>query len=135
MFTRFVFFTMVLSVSASAFAQTQPPWPCRDEIRKADPDTLFIRVSDRVTNAMSDKKVLPDVSDIKGKGVDSLVVVHIIISPQGDVRCSQIQEGDANLQQRSLDAAQQWHCKPINVDTWIRLSYRNNDVEVVVPPR
>jgi outer membrane biosynthesis protein TonB len=74
--------------------------------------------------------------------MDSIVVVQIIVSPDGDVRCSQIQQGDVELTQRSLDAAQKWHYKPyfmggkpVNVDTWIRFRYTKDNVEVFLPIR
>jgi Gram-negative bacterial TonB protein C-terminal len=123
-------------------AQTEAPWPCQAEIHKADPKAFFIRVSDRVTNQMADTKIMPDISDLKGKDVDSLVIVQILFGPDGVVRCSRLQEGDADLAQRSLDAAQKWHYRPyildgqaINVETWIRFSYKKDSVDVVLPDR
>jgi Gram-negative bacterial TonB protein C-terminal len=123
-------------------AQTEVPWPCHAEIRKADPKALFIRVSDRVTNQMADTKIMPDISDLKGKDTDSLVIVQILFGPDGGVRCSSLQEGNADLAQRSLDAAQKWHYKPyilngqaINVETRIRFSYKKDSVDVVLPDR
>ena len=125
-----------------ALAQTQAPWPCRDEIRKSDPNALFIRVSDGVTNKAADNKALPDISDLKAKDSGSLAVVQIIVGPDGAVRCFRLQEGDADLAQPSLAAAQKWHYTPyilnrqaINVETWIRFSYKKDNVEVILPDR
>jgi hypothetical protein len=132
----------VLCGYAIGQAQTEVPWPCQAEIHKADPKALFIRVSDRVTNQMADKKIMPDISDLKGKDLDSLVIVQILFSPDGGVRCSSLQEGNADLAQRSLDAAQKWHYKPyildgqaINVETRIRFRYQKDSVDVVLPDR
>ena len=103
---------------------------------------LFIRVSDGVTNKMADTKILPDISDLKGKELDSVVVVEILVNTDGDVRCTRVQQGDSDLAQRSLDAAQRWHYKPyfVNgekpiVDTWIRFNYTKDHVEVLLPIR
>jgi bla regulator protein blaR1 len=134
--------TIVLTLCISALAQNQNPWPCQQDINKSDPSALFIRVSDGVTNKLADTKVLPDVSDLKGKELDSVVVVQILVGTDGSVRCFRIQEGDGSLSQRSLDAARKWHYKPyilngqpVNVETRIRFKYAGDKVEVVVPPR
>jgi outer membrane biosynthesis protein TonB len=91
---------------------------------------------------MADTKIMPDISDLKGKDTDSLVIVQILFGPDGGVRCSSLQEGNADLAQRSLDAAQKWHYKPyilngqaINVETRIRFSYKKDSVDVVLPDR
>ena len=133
---------IAFALCGCAFAQTQTPWPCQADIHKSDPDALFVRVSDRVTNILADRKVLPDISDLKAKDLDSLLVVHILVGTDGDVRCYQLQQGDSDLAQRSLDAAQKWHYKPyllngkkVFVDTWIRFSYRKDNVEVILQDR
>ena len=135
---------MILALSAYAMgqAQTPAPWPCQAEIHKADPKALFIRVSDRVTNQLADTKIMPDISDLKGKALGSVVVVQVLVGTDGSVRCFRLQEGDTELAQRSLDAAQKWHYKPyllngepINVETWIRFNYKKDNVEVVLPDR
>jgi hypothetical protein len=125
-----------------ALAQTQTPWPCQAEIHKSDPNVHFIRVSDGVTNKMAESKVMPDISDLKGKELNSVVVVEILVGTEGDARCSRIQQGDHDLAQRSLDAAQKWHYKPyllngekVIVDTWIRFNYTRDNVEVLLPIR
>jgi protein TonB len=93
-------------------------------------------------NKMADTKVMPDISDLKGKHLDSLVIVQILIGTDGAVRCFQLQEGDSNLAPRSLDVVQKWHYRPfmlngqaINVETWIRFNYKNDSVDVVLPDR
>jgi len=125
-----------------ALGQAPASWPCQAEIRKADPKATFIRVSDRVMSKMADTKVMPDISDLKGKDSDSLVIVQVLIGPDGVVRCFQLQEGDPNLAQRTLDAAKKWHYKPfmlngqaINVETWIRFNYKKDRVDIVLPDR
>jgi Gram-negative bacterial TonB protein C-terminal len=133
---------MFLILCGNVLAQSQNPWPCRDDIRKAEPSALFVRVSEGVLQAFAEQKILPDIADLKKKNIDSILVVHILVGPEGDVRCSQIEEGDDALRQRSLDAAQQWHFKPyllngkpVYVDSRIRFGYTRDKVEVVAPKR
>ncbi len=125
-----------------ALGQAQAPWRCQADIHKSDPKVLFVRVSDGVTNKIADTKVLPDISDLKGKDLDSLVVIQILVDTNGDVRCPRTQEGDPDLLQRSLDAAQKWHYRPyelngetVIVETRIRFSYKKDNVEIIVPSR
>jgi hypothetical protein len=125
-----------------ALAQAQTPWPCQAEIHKSDPNAHFIRVSDGVTNKLADTKILPDISDLKGKELNSVVVVEILVGRDGDVRCARLQQGDSDLSQRSLDTAQKWHYRPyllngekLLVDTWIRFNYTKDHVEVLLPIR
>jgi hypothetical protein len=133
---------MIFALSSYAMGQAQTPWPCQAEIHKGDPNATFIRVSDKVMDKMADTKVMPDIVDLKGKDLDSLVIVQILIRPDGAVRCFQVQEGDSNLAERSLDAAEKWHYRPymlngqaINVETWIRFKYKKDSVDVVLPDR
>jgi len=133
---------IAVALCGCAVAQTQTPWPCQAEIHKSDPNVHFIRVSDGVTNKMADTKVLPDISDLKGKELNSVVVVEVLAGREGDVRCTRIQQGYPDLAQRSLDAAQKWHYKPylvngekLIVDTWIRFNYTKDNVEVLLPIR
>jgi len=91
---------------------------------------------------MADTKVLPDISDLKGKELNSVVVVEVLAGREGDVRCTRIQQGYPDLAQRSLDAAQKGHYKPylvngekLIVDTWIRFNYTKDNVEVLLPIR
>ena len=93
-------------------------------------------------NKLADNKVLPDISDLKGKDLDSLVIVQIVINTEGTVEFTKVQEGDPALAERSRAAAQKWHYKPyilngepISVDTWIRFKYAKDNVEVIVPER
>jgi hypothetical protein len=131
-----------MTLCGCGIAQTQTTWPCQAELHKSEPTVHFIRVSDGVTNKMADRKVLPDISDLKGKELNSVVVVEILAGREGDVRCTRIQQGDPDLAQRSLDAAQKWHYKPylvndekLIVDTWIRFNYTKDGVEVLLPIR
>jgi hypothetical protein len=135
-------FLIVLALCECALGQSPTPLPCQIEIHKSDPNALFIRVSDRVTNILADQKILPDISDMQGKNLDSLVVVHILVGTDGAVRCFQLQQGDPDLAQRSLDAARNGTTSPtcfngnkVFVDTWIRFSYKKDDVKVVLPDR
>jgi len=125
-----------------ALAQAQTPWACQAELHKSEPKVIFIRVSDAVTNKMADTKILPEISDLKGKELNSVVVVEILAGTEGDVRCTRIQQGDSDLVPRSLDAAQKWHYKSylvngekLVVDTWIRFNYTKDNVEVLLPIR
>ena len=129
-----------LALAAWAFGETPSQWPCQADIHKAEPNVMFARVSDGVTNKMADKKALPDIADLKGKKADSIVVVEILAGTEGNVRCARIQQGDPDLAERSLEAAQKWHYKPyllngqkIIVDTWIRFNYTNDNVEIMLP--
>ena len=70
------------------------------------------------------------------------MVVEILVGIEGNIRCARLQQGDPDLAQRSLDAAQKWHYKPyllngqkVIADTWIRFSYTNDNVEVILPIR
>jgi Gram-negative bacterial TonB protein C-terminal len=133
-------FLILFALCGYAFGQSQTPWPCQADIHRSEPGARFIRVSDDVTNKMADTKVLPDISDLKAKNVDSVVVVEILVGVDGNVRCAGVQQGDPDLAQRSLDAAQKWHYKPyllngqkVIADTWIRFSYTKNNIEVILP--
>jgi Gram-negative bacterial TonB protein C-terminal len=137
---RIMRFVILLALCGCALAQTQTPWPCLADVHKTDPNTRFIRVSDGVTNKMAVTRVLPEISDLKGKELNSVVVVEVLAGRDGRVLCTRIQQGDADLAQRSLDAAQKWHYKPcfvngekLIVNTWIRFSYSKDNVEVLLP--
>ena len=131
---------IALVLCGCAYGQSQTPWPCQADIHRSEPNVSFARVSDNVMNRMAEAKVLPDVSDLKGKNVDSIVVVEVLVGREGNVRCARVRQGDSVLAQRSLDAAQKWHYKPflldgekVIADTWIRFSYTKDNVEVVLP--
>jgi outer membrane biosynthesis protein TonB len=135
-------FMIAFAFSGCALAQTQTAWPCQADLHKAEPKVMFIRVSDAVTNKMATTKTLPEISDLKGKELSSVVVVEILVGTDGDVRCARLQQGNPDLTQRSLDAAQKWHYKPywvngekVLVDTWIRFNYTKDNVEVILPVR
>jgi hypothetical protein len=126
----------------SAVAGGQTSWPCISEIAKAESGGHAIRVSAGVASRLVQKKVLPDISDLKGKKLDSLVVVDVILDTKGTVRCARAEEGDADLLPRSVEAAEQWQFKPFQlngetlvVNTQIQFKYKKNKVEVVVPSR
>jgi hypothetical protein len=134
-------FLIAFVLSGSALAQGGA-WSCLAEVHKADPNVKFARVSDAVTNKLAETKVLPDISDLKGKELNSVVVVEILVGIDGSVPCARIQQGDPDLAQRTLDAAQKWHYKPywINgektiVDTWIRFNFTKDNVEILLPIR
>jgi outer membrane biosynthesis protein TonB len=93
-------------------------------------------------NKFADKRVLPDISDLKGETLDTVVVVQILVGTDGDIRCARVQQGDPDLTQRSLDAGQKWQYRPyllngekVMVETWIRFNYTKDNVEVYVPDR
>ena len=88
------------------------------------------------------KQVLPNISDIKGKKLDSLIIVNVILDTKGNVRCGRLEQGDADLFPRSLEAALQWQFKPFQMhgetlvdDTHIQFRYKKNKVEVFFPDR
>ena len=123
----------LLFFSPLCFAQGPPLWPCADQVAGGvEP----VRVSVGVSAGMAEKKVLPDTSDLKGKKVNSTVVVRILIDAKGTVRCAEAEEGDPGLFQRSQDAAMQWHFKPyllrerrpVNFSTLLEFMFKKNKV-------
>jgi hypothetical protein len=116
-------------------AQQPAPLDCGGK-----PCVVRIRVSSGVTNAIADHKVLPDISDLKGRKLDSSVVVSIVVSKTGYVVHTRAVKGDPDLFTRSEEAAQKWHFtpyilngQPIEVDTTIEFRYKKNKVKVFVP--
>jgi hypothetical protein len=65
----------------SAMAQTPSQWPCRVEFGGD-----AIRLSAGVSSRIVQKKVLPDISDLKGRKLDSLVVVRVIVDMKEKLR-------------------------------------------------
>ncbi len=125
-----------------AIGQGPSQWPCSDEIAKAESGGHKIRVSAGVSNRIVQKKVLPDISDLIDKKLDSLIILRVILDTRGNVRCARPEQGDADLFPRSIEAAEQWRFRPYQangetlvVETQIQFRYKKNRVEVVVPDR
>jgi hypothetical protein len=57
---------IAMTLCGGALGQAPTPWPCQGELHKADPKAMF-RVNDGVTNKIADTKVLPEISDLKGR--------------------------------------------------------------------
>ena len=116
-------FAIVFVMCGFVFAQVQQP--------------TRIRVSGGVMVALADHKVLPDVSDLKGYKLNSIVTVAIHISKDGGVSFARSQEGDTDLYKRSEHAVLNWHFKPyilngvpVEVDTTISFRYHKNKVSL-----
>ena len=104
--------------------------------------SVGIRVSEEVSYGMADKKVLPDISDLKGHKLNAEVAVLIVISGAGDVTRARAAKGELGLVKRAEEAALKWHYRPyilngspIEVHTMIHFRFKGNKVEAVVPPR
>jgi hypothetical protein len=96
-----------LFMVASVYGQNAANWPCSEDPTKA------VRVSLGVMQTLAQNKALPDVSDLKGKKINSTVILQLIIGKDGSVRCAVPVRGDADLFPRSLEAARQWRFKPL----------------------
>ncbi|HLM81950.1 MAG TPA: energy transducer TonB [Terriglobales bacterium] len=94
------------------YGQTAPSWPCSSDLTKSEGDNRRIRISTGVSEGLAEKKILPDVADLKGAKVDSTVIIRVLVDKNGVVRCADPVSGDASLFQRSTEAAQQWRFKP-----------------------
>jgi Gram-negative bacterial TonB protein C-terminal len=101
----------VLCAAAQVYAQNSASWPCSDDLTKSEGDNHRIRVSTGVSEAFIDKKILPEVSDLK-KRMNSTVIIRTLVGKDGLVRCTDAVEGDPKLLPRSLEAAKQWQFKP-----------------------
>ena len=123
----------LLFFSPLCFAQGPQPWPCADQVASRVERVLL---SESVSAGLIEKKVLPDTRDLKGKKVNSTVVVRIVVDKNGAVRCAEAEEGDPGLFQRSQDAAMQWHFKPyllrerrpVNFSTLLEFMFKKNKV-------
>ena len=79
--------------------------------------------------------------DLKGKDVESLVVIKVLIGTNGAVRCARAASADPVLAQRSVDAARKWHYRAdslkrdmVNVESSIVFLFSNNTVRSLPPP-
>lgn len=122
-------------LAALAYGQNGATWPCSDDLAKAGGDNRRVRVSAGVTEAMAQKKILPDVSDLRHTKTGSTVILRVLIGKDGTVRCADPMQGDQNLFQRSVEAAKQWRFQPyllngqpINVDSRIEFAYKKGKV-------
>jgi len=118
-----------------AYGQNTAGWPCSEDLTKTEGDNHRIRVNVSVTEAMAQKKILPDVSDLKHTKTDSTVILRVLIGKDGAVRCADPAQGDPSLFQRSADAAKQWRFQPyllsgqpIIVETTIEFTYKKGKV-------
>ncbi len=132
-------FLIAFALCGCAVGQTQTPGPCQAEIHKSDPKVLFMRISDGVTKKLADRKVLPDISDLKGKDLDSPVVIQIPVDTETFVVLAP-RKWTRTFFSASPDAAQKWHYRPymlkgekVIMETRIRFSYKKDNVEVPEP--
>jgi hypothetical protein len=119
-----------------ACGQTSPSWPCSTELTKSEGDNKRIRISTGVSERLIEKKILPDISDLRGLKLDSTVIVRVLVDKNGIVRCLDPLSGDASLFNRSIDAARQWKFKsyrlngePLIFESQIEFVFRKNKVE------
>jgi hypothetical protein len=126
---------LFLLITALAHGQNPSSWPCSDDLTKSEGDNHRIRISIGISEALAQKKILPDVSDLKEMKVDSTVTLKVLIGKDGVVRCADPVQGDQNLFPRSVDAAKQWRFQPyllngqpIIVETPIEFVFKKNKV-------
>jgi Gram-negative bacterial TonB protein C-terminal len=86
-------------------------------------------------NGLVERRVLPDISDFKGRKLDSRIVVDVILDQEGRVACARAKGKDDALVSRSIDAAKQWRFrphllndKPIPIQTQIVFVFKNKNV-------
>ena len=122
---------VIVLVALSATAVSQP----RVTVQR-------VRLAEWLSYSVADRKVLPGISDLKGRNLNTEVVLEILISKTGDVTHARAAKGDPALFKRSEEAALKWHYKPyvsngipIDVDSDLRFRFAKNKVQVVVPPR
>jgi TonB-like protein len=119
-----------------AFAQTKNAWPCADEVAKTGPYPHVVKVGPPISNeGLIERKVLPDISDFKGRKLNSRIVVDVILDQEGRVVCARAKGNDGALASRSLDAARQWkfrpyllNDKPIPIQTQIVFVFENEKI-------
>jgi len=90
---------------------------------------------------MADRKVLPDIGDLRGRELNAEVGLAILISKTGDVTSARAIKGDRDLFKRSEKSALKWHYRPyilngepVEVDTNLEFHFKKDKVEIVVPP-
>jgi hypothetical protein len=135
---KFRYFVLLMLCGA-AIAQVQTRWECPDRSKQG---RERIRVSDGVTHSLATQSPLPDVSDLQGQKLDSVVVVGILISTSGEVICTSPISGSPDLFKRSQETALKWRFKPyeiqgvyMDVETRIQFQYKKGKVKIVVPNR
>lgn len=127
-----------LLCGSAALAQAPSHWPCMDEVGGG-----ATRISSGVSGRLVQNKFLPDISDIKERKLDSIVVVRVVVDIKGSVRCGRGEQGgDPDLFPRSVAAAEKWRFKPLLLsgepaafETEIQFRYKKHKVEVFVPDR
>jgi len=98
---------------ALVLAQGQATWPCADEVAKTGPYSRVLNVGTPISNdGLVERRVLPDISDIKGKRLTSSVAVDVILDLDGKVACAHAKGNADPLATRSVEAAKQWKFKP-----------------------
>jgi Gram-negative bacterial TonB protein C-terminal len=128
-------FVGLLLFCGAALGQDQNPWPCVSEVIKSG-GAHAIRVGADVSNRLAQKRVLPEISDLRDRNLDSTVVIAVIVDTKGKVRCANPEQGDPDLIPRSEEAAQKWEFRPymlngepVVVDTHVEFTYRKHKVK------
>jgi len=126
---------MLLVITTLVHGQNPSSWPCSEDLTKSEGDNHRTRVSIGISEALAQKKVLPDVTDLKGTKMNSTVTLKVLIGKDGSVRCADPLQGDQSLIPRSLDAAKQWQFQPyllngqpVIVETPIEFTFKKNKV-------
>jgi len=100
-----------------------------------------VRVAGEFMYNLAERKVLPEIADLKGRELNAEVAVNVIVSKTGTVTKARSFKGDSSLFKRSEQAALKWHYKPylmaaepVEVDTTLEFRFTKDKVEIVVPP-
>ena len=91
--------------------------------------------------SLAERKVLPDIANLKGRDLNAEVAVEVFVSKTGSVTNARAFKGDPSLFKRSEEAALKWHYKPyllngepVDVDTTLEFHFTKEKVEIVIPP-
>jgi TonB-like protein len=100
-----------------------------------------VRVAGEFMYSLAERKVLPDIADLKGRELTAEVAVEVVVSKTGSVTKARAFKGDPGLFKRSQEPALRWHYKPylmvgepVEVDTTLEFRFTKDKVEIVVPP-
>ena len=117
---------VALMLCKLAFAEV--PWECRGDSHYVPEQNAYVTsVEDAEMYKWADRKVLPNVSDLKEKRIGALITVRILVGTDGSVRCARSEDSDSQLVPRSVEAARKWHYK----SEWLKRNAVNVETKVV----
>lgn len=128
----FSFLLLLFATSAVTQDQTAPPkTPTR------------IRVSERVLDGVTVKKVLPNVPcSADSEHEKGVVTIAVLVDYDGSVKSASRQSGDTVLADCAIPAVQQWQFKPylingkpVQVESRVVMKFSKKRVEVVLGER